>query len=199
MGMYRGQKCKQTAREEFILTMADTKTNMDVNMVNVVRIEDNNNLKVLHRLKEQFPDKNLDPAGMKAIDFLSWKLVDLKKFLMITGGYKGLSKAKKERVCETVTKTWKDLSLTYYNDTDVASVRDEELMSLPSSPSSMVSPVSFPTSPNPEFMFSSASSPPLSPAAIPLQRYPITTDNMMEDDFKLWTMHQLQEYLATDP
>jgi len=132
-GNVSGTKCKQTAREEFILTIDDT--NMDVN--NVVRIEDNNNLKVLDRLKEQFPDKNLDPAGMKSIDFLSWKLVDLKKFLMITGGYKGLSKAKKERVCETVTKTWKDLSSTYYNDTDVASVRDEELMSLPSSPSSM--------------------------------------------------------------
>lgn len=95
-------------------------TNMDVN---VDKIEDNDNLEVLKRLKEQFPDKSLDPASMKSNNFSAWKLTDLKKFLVITGDYKGLSKAKKEKVCETVAKKWRDFTSTYYNDTDVASYK----------------------------------------------------------------------------
>jgi len=150
---------------------------------------DNSNLKVLDCLKKQFPEKNLDPASMRRIDFLTWKLIDLKKFLVITGGCKGLSKAKKETMCKIVTKTWQDLSSTYYNDTDVSSVRDEELMSLPSSPYSPFSSEAY-----------SLSSPPTSPSSptspTPLQRYPITKVNMTEHDFKLWTMQQLQEYLT---
>ena len=35
---------------------------------------------MLIRLKEQFPDKTLDPGSMKTMNFTAWKLADLKKF-----------------------------------------------------------------------------------------------------------------------
>ena len=69
-----------------------------------INVENNGaTLEVFKILKEQFPDKQLNPSSMKKVSFLDWKLVDLKRFLMITGDYKGLSKAKKEKVLETVS------------------------------------------------------------------------------------------------
>lgn len=169
--------------------------------------DDNANVKkLLDKIKQEFPTVSVAVPVL----FSSWKLSDLKRFLVVVNKIKGHSKSKKAILVEIATKFWKGLcSTVYFSSTDA---KDEDILS--ETGTSLASPVfSHLVSSTTTTTTNSSSSPPLTSSATSSSRssspshsslvkrninykYPDTPEGMSLSDFEKWTVSQLHDYLS---
>ena len=149
-------------------------------------MDENKMMMIINKLKEEFPERCLEPRRLQPINFSQWKVIDIKKFLAIATTMKGISKLKKDDLVMLAMKEWQALCSVSYCGTS-SSAADEDLFDVPLLPSPkdelLTTPLCSPT--NTVFSSSVPSSP------IPtLQRYPTLKENMTKQDFNLGSFHK---------
>ena len=155
-------------------------------------MEENKMMMIINKLKEEFPERCLEPRSLQPINFSQWKVIDIKKFLAIATTMKGISKLKKNNLVMLAIKEWQALCSVSYCGT----AADEDLFDVPILPSPKDTELLTTPSCSPRNTeFSNISSVPSSPIPT-LRRYPTIRENMTEKDFNLWTVHQLQSFLG---